>query len=263
MIVTFDSNAWQPVVRPDKCPKDLRQGDFVRIHEAVRAGKVEARFVETVASLEAIKKADRATYLASRRPAMEIAEKSSQGRIQATVTIGPDHSAHPGLAPVLEDRIGEALALGFRFMRLPRIGTQLPPVALVCANYVQQSTAEAEARQERSFEALREIEARGVGKSQVEEIGNTINMRHGAAGPWFTNLDKGTPDEFRQIAKGVAEWADADSVAAHIGYRCDYFCTEDAGKSAGDSILDAKNRAWLESKYGLQFVTLSEFAAKI
>lgn len=263
MRVTFDSNAWQPVVRPDKFPKDARNADFVKLQQAVKSGATKGYIVETAVTLEAIQKPDRARYFASRKPAVKVKEAAVNGMVQAEMTIGPDHTQHPGLAAVLEDRLNDAFAMGFLLLRVPRIGTPLPPIGLNPVHYVQQSSAEAEARQSRTFAALGDIEARSVGKSQIDAIGTRIASRLGLSGPWYQHLDKGTPQEISEIAKAVAEWADADSVAAHIGYECDYFCTEDQGKSAGTSILNAANRAWLASVYGVKFLNLTELAAKI
>ena len=67
------------------------------------------------------------------------------------------------------------------------------------------------------------------------------------------------------MQRAIAEWADADSIAAHVGYGIDLFCSEDQGKSAGgiSLILDAANRAWLTATYGVQFATLTELAAMV
>ncbi len=56
---TFDSNTWQPVVRPDKFPADQRNADFVKLQQAVKNKAILGYIVETVATLEAIKKVDR------------------------------------------------------------------------------------------------------------------------------------------------------------------------------------------------------------
>ena len=83
--------------------------------------------------------------------------------------------------------------------------------------------------------------------------------------PWFRSVLRAKDiHEQRQVQRAVAEWADADSIAAHIGYAIDLFCTEDRGKGTGTpSILDEDNRAWLEATYAIKFVTLSELAKMI
>jgi hypothetical protein len=70
--------------------------------------------------------------------------------------------------------------------------------------------------------------------------------------------------EENAVNRAIAEWADADSVAAHVGYGIDLFCTEDVGKSAGaPSVLDQANRTWLQATYGVKFVTISELAGML
>jgi hypothetical protein len=83
--------------------------------------------------------------------------------------------------------------------------------------------------------------------------------------PWFSSLLRARDiHEQRQVQRAIAEWADADSIAAHIGYGIDLFCTDDQGKAAGaPSIFDSENRAWLESTFGVKFVTLSQLAEMI
>ena len=60
------------------------------------------------------------------------------------------------------------------------------------------------------------------------------------------------------------EWADGDSLAAHVAIENDLLCAEDRGKSAGGpSIFDATNRAWLRSTYEVEFVTIPELAGRL
>lgn len=254
--VTFDSNAWQQIVRPDKYSKDPRNSDFHSIQQAIVNGEVAGFIVETVATLEGIKRADRASYLAGARPALNVTESEEGGRIKISFQIAPKPSHHPGLAPILDDRLREALVLGFRFLKVPRIGQPSPAIAQDKANFPSESSSEMSDRQNRTFAALREIEPRGVGKSQVEALGQAVLQRTGKTGPWWSNLDQATANEVSQIAGAVGEWADGDSIAAHLGYQNDFFCTEDQGISAGNSILNSDNRLWLEQKHNVRFINL-------
>jgi len=66
------------------------------------------------------------------------------------------------------------------------------------------------------------------------------------------------------IAKAIAEWADGDSVAAHIAIDGNYFCTRDTAKKAGDkSIFSINNLKWLEECYDFEIITPEELAQKI
>ena len=51
-------------------------------------------------------------------------------------------------------------------------------------------------------------------------------------GPWFKSFGNAKDiHEKREVARGVAEWADGDSVAArNYGYGNDFFCSLDSGK---------------------------------
>lgn len=70
--------------------------------------------------------------------------------------------------------------------------------------------------------------------------------------------------ERKAVHKAINEWADGDAVAAHAGYGNDLFCTNDLGKGAGESsVLHPKNRAWLQSDYGIVFVTTLELAQRL
>jgi hypothetical protein len=62
MRVTFDSNSWRPVVRPDKHPKDPRNADFVKINNALKHGRIKGFIVDTVATIEGIPRVDRGKY---------------------------------------------------------------------------------------------------------------------------------------------------------------------------------------------------------
>ena len=70
--------------------------------------------------------------------------------------------------------------------------------------------------------------------------------------------------EVNAVNRAVAEWADGDSIAAHIGYGLDCFCTGDEGNSSGAaSVFDAANRAWLSATYGVKFVTMKQLASML
>ena len=99
----------------------------------------------------------------------------------------------------------------------------------------------------------------------VKGIGETIVKRLKVTKPWFEVLDQPKDvHEERAIERAIGEWADGDTVAAHIGYGHDAICTEDMGQSAGaPSIFDAANRAWLASAYGVHILNPSELAAQL
>lgn len=94
------------------------------------------------------------------------------------------------------------------------------------------------------------IEHRGVGGAVIKDI-----KRRGRLS---------SSERENEFARAIAEWADGDSVAAHVAYKNDVFCTEDKGKSAGGkSILDESNRCWLQETYGVTFATIRELAEQV
>ena len=110
-----------------------------------------------------------------------------------------------------------------------------------------------------------EIEARGLGRARAKQIAARLAGSGTFLGPWFTPLGAAKDiHEKREVARAVAEWADADSVAAHYAYGNDFFCTRNSAKAEtkrGDpAIFDAGNRAWLTETFGVQFVTLAQLA---
>ena len=261
MKVTFDTNTWQGVVRPYERQKDPHHADFQAVHDAIVDGRVRGFIVETVTTLEGIKKRDRAAYFAGTVPTTSVLAGTAPDAISAS--IGPNHGQHPGIHPALSDRLRDALDLGFRFLKVPRIGMASPPIVLTEENKADEPVDGMGERQDRTAAAGREIEARGVGKDQVEQIGKRIAGRTGKSEPWWKLLADVTEDEINEVAKAVAEWADGDSLAAHIGYKNDVFCTNDKAVGAGHSILNADNRGWLTGTYGVHFSSISELAADL
>lgn len=91
---------------------------------------------------------------------------------------------------------------------------------------------------------------------QIKEIGKQYGKP-----TWMKGL-KSAPDHGRKkIAKASAEWADGDLVAISISLGCDYFCTRDQAKGAGNnSVLSKVNLAWLKADYVFKTITPEELA---
>lgn len=241
MKVTFDSNTYRRVVDPSVFGKDPNLPEFQKIHDAICNGRIEARVCETLATLEGIQKAQRGQYFS--------AAGTSRG------------SLHPGLHPIVQKWREAAIVLGVRFMRAPRIGLERPP-ELKDSDFVQESDQEQSDRINKFMVLCRDLEGRGVGRAALTGIGSSIHNRVGTTGPWFSALNQAADiHEERRIQRGVGEWADGDTVAAHHAYGNDYLCTEDAGNSAdGPSVFDHTTRAWLTANYGVRFVTIKNLA---
>jgi hypothetical protein len=193
MKVTFDSNAWQRVVQPEKFAKDPRNADFVTIHSALQSGHVEGFIVETVATIEAIPKMLRDRYLGSCRPPVSVEAIGVEGSLN--ITIAGHSGDHPGLFPVLADRLQTAYALGMVLIPSPRIGGMPRPLEIEKAPRIP-LTEDQEANiwplLERNDAIAQEIETRGVGRARLEAIAVRIQQRLGC-GPeaaWFDGLDQ-------------------------------------------------------------------------
>jgi hypothetical protein len=110
------------------------------------------------------------------------------------------------------------------------------------------------------------IQARGVGYATAVCLGNKFNARAFSVDKfWFQGFQHAQSTEEAEVKDAIKEWADGDSVAAHVGYGNDVFCSLDwGGKTRGKaSVLDEQNRAWLTSKYGVNFATLTSLAAML
>lgn len=132
MRVTFDSNAWQKVVVPNLARKTSLYDAFAGIHEALRVSKIQGFVCETVGTLEAIKRPTRKTYFTSIKPAVKVQSNAKGNQILMNINIGANHDQHPGLPPVLRERLELAFDLGIRLMRAPRIGVPVPSLFLIC-----------------------------------------------------------------------------------------------------------------------------------
>lgn len=248
MKVTFDSNVWRIVASPGSFPNEPSIEALRAIHDAIGRGSIEARLSETVFTLEAISRSGRREFFALYKPKTEIKEDARpDGSIHVSFAIGPDLSAHPGNNPYLAKHWNDAEVLGFRLMHCTRIATTRNP-DVPAERFVPITSETAE----RFGACARDIEAHGCGISALKKIG----LRYTTAnGTWQSGISAAPEAEDDPIAAAVAEWADGDTVAAHIAYKNDYLCTRDAAKSAGSlSVFSASNREWLHNSYGVQIL---------
>jgi len=261
MRVTFDTNTVDRVVRPARFPKDPRQPEYLKLHQAIVSSVIEPYFSETIITIEGVQRIDRAAVANSTRLESTRAEpyQTDDGTLVVPVTFLVQHPLRQPLHPEVVARVNAALQLGFKALGAPRTGMvriEDPDRKI----YPQESEADLETRIHRYDDALRAIEQRGLGVATAKRLGNEYANRDGVNEVWFHSLKRAKDiHEERAVERAFAEWSDADSIAAHIGYGIDFFCTEDSGSSAGaPSIFDATNRAWLSTTYGVKFVTLSE-----
>lgn len=260
--ITFDSNVWRVIVSPDAFPKDSEIQAAKRVNSAIQLGRAEGRLSETVFTLEGVQRADRKEYLARYKPEQRVSISDSRGRgkIDVQFTIAASTIGHPGNSPYLSKHLQDALALRFRLMKCPRFGSPKNP-DINDAWYVAQPEAAVVERLKRIGETLQALEARGSGIAKIESIGKKYATQRQT---WFDGLGNAPVSLAGEVASAVAEWADADSIAAHVGYGNDYFCTRDEGRAGGAaSALAPASRAWLTSTYALRFVSISELASLV
>ena len=80
-------------------------------------------------------------------------------------------------------------------------------------------------------------------------------------GGWGERANDQARDE--RLRTACAEWADGESVGAHIAYRNDVLCTNDFGRATGRSVFDMANRAWLAAEFGVAFRTVGDLVADL
>jgi hypothetical protein len=259
--VTFDSNAYRQAVDPSRSRRDANPHELRKINAAINDGRISGYLSETLVTLEGIKNADRSRYIAGVEPKISRAIRTSpDGETRMGFLVEADDALHPGLNPILARWVARALSSGLRFLKAPRIGAPRP--GLREADFAVELDDHVRGRrQQQFFEAARAIEGRGFGIAKIKAIGERIKNRTGSSGPWYRALDRTQDDQERkEIERAVNEWADADTVATHIGYELDVLCTAD---KAENSVFSPSNRAWLEQQYGVRILTLPELAAEL
>ena len=207
MRVTFDSNVYRRVVAPDTFPNDPMKSQVEQIHQHLKDKHIQGLLSETVATLEGVTRSNRCSYFSSLRLKIEFNEiENPDGTILLETRAGPDNSQHPGLPEVLENWLNDALGLGFKFMRAPRIGTPRPNF-LAPEHYFPEETEDHQRRRQARFsELVRKIDDVGSGQAIVKSIGARINHRLGITGTWFESLDQPTDKaEEKEIINAVSE----------------------------------------------------------
>jgi hypothetical protein len=274
MRVTFDTNVWNRMVLPERWFDSPNYGSLVRIKDAIQTGQVRGFISEGFATVEAIKKRDRAKYHAQNIPVVEVTPKvQGGGSISMSIEIKAKHSQHPGIGEEFEEELKEALAIGIKLLTTPYIGLAVPDRLRNNPQiYAEEVFATADYN-ERFGNVVRTIVDRGVGEGALPVLAEVLTEQ--LDGPRPAGLSdraliygvyeyactSGISRYKRQIEKAFAESADGDLVAAHIAFGNDYLCTEDQGRSAvSPSVFDAENRAWLKTEHGVEILNAQQLA---
>jgi hypothetical protein len=249
MKITFDSNVWRIISTPAKFPSEPSLAAFQKIRQAICDKRIDPYISETVFTLEAVQKKVRKDFFSSRKEKISTIEKVTEdGSINIGISIGPGKGISFKDNPILKNHFEDAIKLGFKIARLPRIAglknEDIEPYIFkqegeTLSNYL-----------EKVFEVGRKIEEAAAGVNHIKTIGERYDAT------WLKGLKKAPESENSLISKAAAEWADGDSVAICIALGCDYFCTRDLAKGAGSkSVLSADNLKWLKKGYGLRIIS--------
>lgn len=279
--VTFDTNVLDFACRPDRFPKDPQQLQMQKVNDALANGRIEGFYSVTMLTIEGIMRRDRAEVFADTQMVTEPETRSITKNadlpdaIREMVgtsdleTIGiefrVEQPSRKPLHPEVIARMKAAKAMGVKVLEgVPRTGAFHFNDSAGEYYLERGEGTELKAWIDKAREVARAIEDRGVGFAQVKALGKNI----AASDPesvWFRSLDQATDiHQERAVERAFSEWADGDSVAAHIAYGLDVFCSADVGNSnATNSVLDPIHRAWLATTYGVQFITFEDLAANL
>ena len=257
MKVMFDSNTWRKVIAPDDFNNELYYNHYKTVHESIESGKIEAYLSETIFTTEAIVRKKRQGYFARYSPKVTTTTKATCTTTNMTFVLGPnmeDAVVFDESIKILKHYFDLAVQMSFRIVRLPRIGGLVNPEV----EKVLYQVPDFKGYMNKATEVSTKIEANSAGFSWLKEIGEQYDTN------WLDGIKKSPETECKKIAKAAAEWADGESVSISIGLGCDYFCTNDKARGAGQkSVFSQNNLSWLESDYNFKTVDIPTLASMI
>lgn len=251
MIVTLDSNVWEKMICPnhEEFQSDPKVSIYKKLNKYLRFDQVQFVICSTVFSLESIRKGERQSFFSNYTPDIRTTgnwdEKTHEMCFEITITIGPNDSSFPVLNEYLLQRGEIAFKSGFKLIQVPRVGMPVPSFAK--PNILPLSN-----EQNETISVVCQLieEQLHSGYFWIQKIFDKYDLPDS-----FDSIRELPECEEKSIAKATAEWADGDSIAAHIGYGGDYFCTNDQGGNAGrNSVMHPENIAILASNFGLRVV---------
>ncbi len=176
-------------------------------------GTLRSYIAESILTLEAVMRRQRRGFLDENKPQVDVVEVSVQNGKSFSVEVGPDASTWPGMSPVLGQYLTDAVGLGVKMLRAPRIGGIINP-EIPSAYYVLDAAYPAEERQARTFAVMDHVEFVGSNIAWIKML--VANYAHGKT--WHQAVDLVPTSEEGCFADAVPEWVDGDSVTAHNGY---------------------------------------------
>ena len=196
MQVLFDSNTWQLVVKAERHTKDPKYSSIQKIYSAIQNNTIIPFISETVVTIEGVRKAQRTKYLSERnKDVIKITERKSTkpNTLSFQVQIGGDTNAHSGIHPKLKQKLKTAVALGFKLISVPRLGTGYPSdiKEFETSSYdiTETSNEDFGSFLDRQSRIIEQIEAKGYGRIQLQLIAERIQERLNITPPpWLDGL---------------------------------------------------------------------------
>jgi hypothetical protein len=251
--VMFDSNVYKQVCDPP-------QGDplfvsYARIKFAIAAGEIVGFISETIFTIEGIKRNERRKTIGKRKGKLNVQETIvDSNTVKQDMVFGPERGHDFGENEQLRQHFIKAISAGLKVVSLPRIAGYVNEE--VEPNLFKHAEGHLEAFLNKAFEAAEKIEERGAGMAQIRNLGLQYDPL-----VWQRGLAKMPAERKNKIAALAGEWADGDSVVTAIGLHCDYFCTKDEARGAGQkSVLSAVNKAWLLADYRFRTISPARLA---
>jgi hypothetical protein len=274
MQVTFDTNVWNRMVFVERYAHRPNYEALARIKSTILNGRLSGFISEGFATVESVKKQDRALFNLRNVPNVKVTNKSLGANLHClSIEIEARHDVHPGITPEFEEELSEALAIGMKLLTTPYIGLPVPDRLRNNPSIYANEVFSTSAYNERFGEVVRTINERGVGGGAIPALAKRFTAELDGPRPdWMTDRDliyrvyvyacnSGLSKEKALVEKAFAEAADGDLVAGHVAFGNEYLCTEDRGSSAASpSIFDPDNRAWLSSQYSVKILTAQELA---
>jgi hypothetical protein len=224
--ITFDSNVWFKIADPNSFAKDNEIDAIIKLKELVEK-KIIAYLSETIFSLEPIKRDGRKEKITSGSK-IKISKNNYDSKMQASFVLDLKNN-HPGNNPIIDKFYKKAIDIGFKTVRLPRIGCFINPD-------IEDSRIQLKGEECKDFfNKSVEVSEKTEGKEAPDSINN-------------------------QVANAISEWADGDSVATSIGLNCDYFCTRDSAKKAEEKSVfsSSSNLQWLKDEFDFDTISPKE-----
>ena len=280
--VTFDTNVLDFACRPERYSRDPRQPELQKVRDALAAGTLQGFYSVTMLTIEGIMRADRAAVFAGTQTKRQpetystirnadlpdavralVGDEDIETLSMRLVVEQPDRKP---LHPEVVARMTAAQALSVRVLQsVPRLGAYriTDPENKY---YLDNGEGDAKGQWiEKAHEVSRAIEARGLGYAQVKLLGEGMAAAADPQKAWFKALDNAKNiHEERAVERAFSEWADGDSIASHVAYGLDVFCSDDIGqKNVKPSVLNQANRSWLTDTYGIKFMSFDDLLASL